>query len=81
MRNFLKGKGVLVVQDYLPSEPDRDVVKAYEEHGILGPDIATPRICLHQMFGQKWNKRLVEMLSAAFISMVNLGIYPTVQPN
>ena len=79
MRHFLKSKGVLARKGYLPDEPDKRLVKAFEENGEVGPDPKAPRVCLMQTFKGKWNKEVVEVLTAEFISAVNKGRYKHVQ--
>ncbi|KAI9439155.1 WD40-repeat-containing domain protein [Lactarius indigo] len=79
MRKFLESGGVLATKDYIPDDPDEGRVKAYEEHGLLGPDPSAPRICLKQTFRGKWNKEVVEMLATNFILAVKKGTYKPVQ--
>ncbi|KAH9011499.1 hypothetical protein EDB85DRAFT_2159896 [Lactarius pseudohatsudake] len=66
-------------KDYFPDPPDEGIVKAYEEHGLLGPDPSAPRVCLKQTFKGKWNKEVVDILTTKFISAVKLGTYKPVQ--
>ncbi|KAH8994145.1 hypothetical protein EDB86DRAFT_2829962 [Lactarius hatsudake] len=79
MHKFLESEGVLVTKDYFPDDADEGRVKAYEEHGLLGPDPSTPRICLKQMFKGKWNKEVVEILVTNFILAVKKGTYKAIQ--
>lgn len=79
MRKFLESRGVLVRKDYYPDGAADQLVRAYEEHRLLGPDLNAPRICLNQTFKGEWNKEVVNMLTAAFISTVKQGIYQPVQ--
>lgn len=79
MRKFLESKGVLAVKDYYPDDPEDQHVRAYEKHGFFGPDLDAPRICQSQTFKGKWNKQVVDMLTAAFISAVQQGDYNPVQ--
>ena len=78
MRKFLESKGVLAKKDYFPDEPEARLVDAFEDHGIMGPDPNSPRVCLTQTFKGKWNKEVVEILTAAFISAVKHGKYKPV---
>lgn len=80
MRKFLESKGALATKDYFPEDPDEGRVKAYEEHGLVGPDPRAPRICLNQTFRGKWNQEVVEILTTKFILAVKQGIYKPVQP-
>ncbi|KAH9012576.1 hypothetical protein EDB85DRAFT_1900244 [Lactarius pseudohatsudake] len=79
MRKFLESMGTLAKKDYFPDPPDEGIVKAYEEHGLLGPDPSAPRVCLKQTFKGKWNKEVVDILTTKFISAVKLGTYKPVQ--
>jgi hypothetical protein len=78
MRKFLKSKGVLAKKDYFPDKPEARLVDAFEDHGIMGPDPNSPCVCLMQTFKGKWNKEVVEILTAAFISAVKHGKYKPV---
>ncbi|KAH9021082.1 hypothetical protein EDB84DRAFT_1565444 [Lactarius hengduanensis] len=79
MRKFLESEGVLATKDYFPDDADEGRVKAYEEHGLLGPDPSAPRICLKQTFKGKWNKEVVEILATNFIFAVKKGTYKAIQ--
>ena len=79
MQKFLESKGVLVKKDYFPDEPKARLVNVFEDHGIMGPDPNSPRVCLMQTFKGKWNKEVVEILTAAFILAVKEGRYKPVQ--
>ena len=79
MRKFLESKGVLAVKDYYPDGPEDQLVRAYEKHGYFGPDLDAPRICLSQTFRGKWNKQVVDILTAAFISAVQQGEYEPIR--
>lgn len=79
MRKFLESKGVLAKKDYFPDEPEARLVDAFEDHGIMGPDPNSPRVCLTQTFKGKWNKEVVEILTAVFISVVKHRKYKPVQ--
>ncbi|KAH9174007.1 hypothetical protein EDB89DRAFT_1904954 [Lactarius sanguifluus] len=79
MRKFLESEGVLATKDYFPDDADEGRVKAYEEHGLLGPDPSAPRICLKQTFKGKWNKEVVEILATKFILAVKKGTYKAIQ--
>jgi hypothetical protein len=79
MRKFLEDKGVLAGKDYYPDGAEDQQVRAYEKHDLLGPDQNAPRICLSQTFKGKWNKQVVDILTAAFISAVQQGEYKPVQ--
>jgi hypothetical protein len=79
MRKFLESKGALASKDYLPDEPEKRLVDAFEEYGIIGPSPSAPRVCLTQTFKEKWNKEVVEILTAEFISAVKRGTYKPVQ--
>lgn len=79
MRKFLESTGVLATKGYLPDSPEDGQVKAYEVHGLLGPDASAPRVCLKQTFKGKWNKEVVEVLAMKFILAVKEGIYEPVQ--
>jgi hypothetical protein len=79
MRKFLESKGVLATKDCLPDGPDEVRVRAYEEHGVLGPDPSAPRVSLKQTFKGKWNKEVVEILTRRFILEVKQGTYQPVQ--
>jgi hypothetical protein len=79
MRKFLESKGVLAKKDYFPDDPEARLVDAFEDHGIMGPDPNSPRVCLTQTFKGKWNKEVVEILTAAFILAVKQGQYKPVQ--
>ena len=79
MRKFLERKGVLATKNYIPRAPDEQLVRVFEDHGIVGPDPNTPRVCLTQTFKKPWNKQVVEMLTVAFISAVKQGEYGFVQ--
>jgi hypothetical protein len=79
MRKFLDSRGALAKKDYYPDEPEDELVRAYEEHHLLGPDPDAPRICLKQTFKGKWNRSVVDILTAAFISEVKRGTYTPVQ--
>jgi len=79
MRKFLDSKGVLATNDYIPDAPEEQVVRAFEDHGIMGPDPNAPRVCLTQTFKKQWNKQVVEILTVAFISAVKQGEYKSVQ--
>ncbi|KAH8977147.1 hypothetical protein EDB86DRAFT_3093060 [Lactarius hatsudake] len=79
MRKFLESMGTLAKKDYFSDPPDEGIVKAYEEHGLLGPDPSAPRVCLKQTFKGKWNKEVVDILTTKFISAVKLGTYKSVQ--
>ena len=78
MRDFLDLKGVRATKDYYPNPPDEELVKAFEEHGLIGPNPNTPCVCLTQDFGGKWNKAVLEMLTIAFISAVDQGKYKSI---
>jgi hypothetical protein len=80
MRKFLERKGGLARKNYFPDEPGEQLVKAFEDHGVIGPDPNAPRVSLRQTFNGKWNKQVVEMLTAAFVSAVKQGTYKPVQP-
>ena len=75
MRKFLESKGALVTKVYFPENPDEGRVKAYEEHGLVGPDLRAPRVCWNQTFKGRWNKEVVEMLTTNFILAVKQGVY------
>ncbi|KAH9174090.1 hypothetical protein EDB89DRAFT_2068051 [Lactarius sanguifluus] len=79
MRKFLKSMGVLTKKGYFPNLPDEGIVKAYEEHSLLGPIPSAPCICLKQTFKGKWNKEVVDILTIKFISAVKQGMYKSVQ--
>jgi hypothetical protein len=79
MRQFLESKGILVMKDYFPEAPDANHVKAFEDHNMMGPDPDAPRVCLKQTFKEKWNKEVVDLLTAAFILAVQEGKYRHVQ--
>ena len=79
MRKFLESMGVLATKDYFPEDPDEGRVKAYEEHGLVGPNPSAPRICLNQTFKGKWNKEVVEILTTRFILAVKQGTYKPIQ--
>ena len=79
MRKFLESRGVLAGKDYYPDGPADQQVRAFEGHSLLGPDPNSPRICLNQTFKGKWNKEVVDILTASFISAVKQGIYQPVQ--
>lgn len=79
MRKFLESKGTLAVKNYFPEDPEDRLVRAYEELGLIGPDPSAPRISLKQTFKEKWNKEVVEILTASFISVVKKGAYKPVQ--
>ena len=79
MRKFLESRGVLATKNYIPSAPEERIVRAFEDHGIMGPDPNAPRVCLTQTFKKPWNKQVVEMLTVAFISVVKQGGYEYVQ--
>jgi hypothetical protein len=78
MRKFLESKGVLVKKDYFPNEPEVRLVDAFEDHGIMGLDPNSPHVCLMQTFKGKWNKEVVEILTAAFILAVKHRKYKPV---
>lgn len=80
MRDFLDLKGVRASNNYYPDPPDKELVKAFEEHGLIGPSPDAPRVCLTQDFGGKWNKAVLEILTTAFISAVKQGKYKSVVP-
>lgn len=79
MRKFLEDMGVLARKDHFPDGPEERLVKAFEDHGVGGPDRRAPRVCLTQTFKGKWNKEVVEILTASFISVVKEGRYRHVQ--
>jgi len=79
MRKFLESKGALVKQDYIPNAPKVQLVNAFENHGIGGPDPNTPCISPMQTFRGKWNKEVVEILMVGFILEVKKGMYKSVQ--
>jgi hypothetical protein len=79
MRKFLERNGVLATKDHVPDGPNEARVKAYEEHGVSGPDRSAPRVCLDQTFKGKWNKEVVEILTTKFILEVKQGTYQPVQ--
>lgn len=79
MRKFLQTKGVLATKGYFPDEPEQRLVDAFEEHGVAGPGPNSPRVCLTQTFKGKWNKEVVELLTAGFITAVQNGAYLPVQ--
>lgn len=79
MRKFLKEKGVLAVNAYFPEPPGEQLVTAYEEHGLMGPNPDAPRVCLTQNLGGKWNTAVLEILTTAFISAVKQGKYRPVE--
>jgi len=79
MRKFLESKGVRASNNHYPNEPEDRLVNAFEDHGVMGPDVDAPRVCLRQTFKGKWNKEVVEMLTTAFISAVKRGEYKPVQ--
>src|SRR5216683_727928 len=79
MRKFLESKGVLAKTDYFPDEPEARLVNVFEDHGIMGPDPNSPHVCLTWTFKGKWNKEVVEILTAAFILAVKEGRYKPVQ--
>ena len=78
MRKFLESKGALVTKVYFPENPDEGRVKAYEEHGLVGPDLRAPCVCWNQTFKGRWNKEVVEMLTTNFILAVKQGVYKPV---
>lgn len=78
MRKFLESMGALATKDYYPEDPDEGQVEAYEEYGLVGPNHSSPRICLKQTFKGKWNKEVVEILTAKFILAVKQGAYKPV---
>jgi hypothetical protein len=79
MWKFLESKGALAKKDYFPDEPKARLVDAFEDHGIMGLDPNSPHVCLTQTFKGKWNKEVVEILTAVFISAVKHGKYKPVQ--
>ncbi len=79
MRGFLDQKGVRAMNGYYPEPPQEDIVEAYEEHGLMGPNPDAPRVCLMENLGGKWNKAVLEMLTTAFISAVKQGNYKPVE--
>jgi hypothetical protein len=79
MRKFLEKKGVLACKDYFPDEPEERHVRIFGDHGAIGPDPNAPRVSLRQTFNGKWNKEIVDILTAAFISAVKQGTYKPVQ--
>ncbi len=79
MRNFLDQKGVRAKDKYYPEPPTDDVVRAYEEHNVMGPNPDAPRLCLTQNLGGKWNKAVLEILTTAFISAVKNGKHKPVE--
>ncbi|KAI9439048.1 hypothetical protein H4582DRAFT_2056894 [Lactarius indigo] len=79
MHKFLESMGVLTTKDYSPGHPNQGIVKAYEEHGLLGLDPSIPHICLKQAFKGKWNKEVVDIPMRKFISAVKQGMYKPVQ--
>ena len=79
MRKFLEKKGVLACKDYFPDEPKEQHVKIFRDHGAIGPDPNVPHVSLRQTFNGKWNKEIVDILTAAFISAVKQGTYKPVQ--
>lgn len=79
MRDFLDQKGVRSVGDYFPEPPEEQLVTAYEEHGLIGPNPDAPRVCLTQNLGGKWNKAVLEILTTAFISAVKQGKHRPVE--
>src|SRR6267142_1275886 len=80
MRKFLESKGVLAMSNnYYPSEPNNRLVNAFEDHGVIGPNVGAPRVCLRQTFKGKWNKEVVDMLTTVFISAVKRGECKPVQ--
>lgn len=81
MRKFLDSKGVLTKNGYYPEDAEDQHVRAYEDHDLLGPDLNAPRICQSQSFKGKWNKRVVDILTEAFISAVQQGEYKSVHPS
>jgi hypothetical protein len=46
---------------------------AYEEFGLIGPNLNAPHVCLMQNLGGKWNTAFLEILTIAFISAVKQG--------
>ena len=79
MRKFLKSKGVLVKGDYFPIAPEDRLVDAFKSHGIGGPDLNAPRVCVTRSFRGKWNKEVVEILMVGFILEVKVGTYEHIQ--
>jgi len=79
MWKFLNSKGVLVTNDYISDVPEEQVIHAFEDHGIMGPDPNAPHVCLMQTFKKQWNKQVVEILTVAFILAVKQGEYKSVQ--
>jgi hypothetical protein len=79
MRKFLESKGAVVKRDYVPNVPEDRVVDAFESHSIGGPDSNAPRISPMRTFRGKWNKEVVEMLTAGFILEVKQGTYQCIQ--
>jgi hypothetical protein len=79
MRKFLDQHGVSASADYDPQPPEEQHVRAYEDHGLMQPNMDAPRICLTQNLGGKWNKALIEMLTTEFISAVKEGKHKPVE--
>lgn len=78
MRNFLDQKGVRPSNNNFPEPPGEERVRAYEL-GLIGPDPDAPRICLTQNLGGNWNKAVIEILTAGFISAVKDGKHRPVE--
>ena len=76
---FLESKGALARKNCFPDEPEDERVMAYEEHGLMGPDLDAPRISLKQTFKAKWNKEVVEILTTQFVLAIKQGIYNSVE--
>ncbi|KAI0245989.1 hypothetical protein BJV78DRAFT_1158228 [Lactifluus subvellereus] len=46
MCKFLERKGVLACKNYFPDEPGEQLVKAFEDHDVIGPDPNAPHVSL-----------------------------------
>src|SRR5258708_37927976 len=79
MRGFLDEKGICAVKGYYPEPPQEHLVKAFEDHNLMGPDPNAPRVCLTENLGGKWNMAVLEMLTTAFISAVKQGKYKPIE--
>ena len=79
MRCFLDQKGVRAKKDHYPESLEEELVRAYEEHNVMGPNPDAPRLCLTQNLGGKWNMAVLEILTTEFISAVKSGKYKPVE--
>ena len=79
MRKFLESKGTLASKEYLSDEPEKQLVDAFKQCGIIGLSPSAPCVCLTQTFKGKWNKEVMEILTAEFILAVKRGTYRPVQ--